>query len=152
MNLTLVLEPPHVCNTKKDFYGGKHDLEVDKMHFTSAWMTSPPDPLSAMGQSNSRQPNAERGKEVEKGWGKTIRSQWKQKDHSLETSNLRQVSTSFGGEPIKFAFNPALQFSSLIFIRFYFKGLNPQVFLRTWGCPRIYPAPFTEKNFLYKRK
>jgi hypothetical protein len=59
----------HVCNAKKDFYGGKHHLEVDKMHFTSAWMTSPPDPLSAMEQSNSRQPNAERGKEIEKGGG-----------------------------------------------------------------------------------
>jgi hypothetical protein len=130
MNLTMVLEPPHVCNTKKDFYGGKHDLEVDKMHFTSAWMTSPPDPLSAMEQSNSRQPNAERGKEIEKGvrpaspllkkdnpspddvqtavgegkkgWGKTHRSHWKQKKHCSEVRYLCQVSTSFGGKPIFF--------------------------------------------------
>jgi hypothetical protein len=92
MNLTMVLEPPHVCNTKKDFYGGKHHFEVDKMHFTSAMMTSPPDPLSAMEQSNSRQPNAERGKEE---WGKTIRSHWKRKDHCSEFRYLCQVSTSF---------------------------------------------------------
>jgi hypothetical protein len=37
------------------------------MHFYLALITSPPDPLSAMEQSNSRQPNAERGKEIEKG-------------------------------------------------------------------------------------
>jgi hypothetical protein len=67
MNLNMVLEPPHVCNTKNDFYGGKHPLEVDKMHFYLALITSPPDPLSTMEQSNSRQPYAERGKEIKKG-------------------------------------------------------------------------------------
>ena len=34
MNMTMVLELPHVCNTKKGFYGGKHHLEVDKMHLS----------------------------------------------------------------------------------------------------------------------
>jgi hypothetical protein len=63
----MVLEPPHVCNTKNNFYGGKHHLEVDKMHFYLALITSPPNPLSAMEQSNSKQPYAERGKEIEKG-------------------------------------------------------------------------------------
>jgi hypothetical protein len=52
---------------KNDFYGGKHHLEVDKMHFYSALMTSPPDPLSAMERSDSWKPYAERGKEIEKG-------------------------------------------------------------------------------------
>jgi hypothetical protein len=65
MNLTMVLEPSHVCNTKKGLYVGKDHLEVDRMDFTSAWMTSPPDPLSAMEQSHSVQPYAERGKEIE---------------------------------------------------------------------------------------
>jgi hypothetical protein len=37
------------------------------MHFYLALITSPPDPLSAMEQSNSRQPYAERGKMIEKG-------------------------------------------------------------------------------------
>jgi hypothetical protein len=91
MNLTIVLEPPHVCNTENDFYGGKHPLEVDKIHFYLALITSPPDPLSAMEQSNSRQPYAERGK--------TIRSHWKQKDHCSEINNLCQVPIVFRGEP-----------------------------------------------------
>jgi hypothetical protein len=63
----MVLEPPNVCHAKKDFYRGKHHLEVNKMHFYLALITSPPDPLSTMEQSNSRQQNAERGKEIEKG-------------------------------------------------------------------------------------
>jgi hypothetical protein len=65
MILTMVLEHTHVC--KKDFYGGKHHLEVDKVHFYSVLMTSPPDPLSAIKQSNSWKPYAEMGKEIEKG-------------------------------------------------------------------------------------
>jgi hypothetical protein len=130
MNLIMVLEPPNVCHAKKDFYRGKHHLEVNKMHFYLALITSPPDPLSTMEQSNSRQQNAERGKEIdtgarwaspllkndilefprwrangigggEKGWWKTIRSHWKQKDHCSAVRYLCQVSTSFGGEPLK---------------------------------------------------
>jgi hypothetical protein len=38
----MVFEPPHVCNPKMDFYRGKHHLEVVKIHFYSALMTSPP--------------------------------------------------------------------------------------------------------------
>jgi hypothetical protein len=52
---------------KRDFCRGKHHLEADKMHYFLAWMPSPPDPLSAMEQSDSRKPYAERGKEIEKG-------------------------------------------------------------------------------------
>jgi hypothetical protein len=67
MNLTMVLDPPNICNTKRDFYGGKHLLEVDNMHFYSALMASPPDPLSAEGFQESDRSIAERGKEIEKG-------------------------------------------------------------------------------------
>jgi hypothetical protein len=42
MNLTMVLEPPHIYNLKKDFYGEKHHLEVVMTHLCSVLMTSPP--------------------------------------------------------------------------------------------------------------
>jgi hypothetical protein len=67
MNLTMVMEPPHICNLKRDFYGEKQHPEVEMMHLTSALMPSPPDPLSAMEQPDSWKPYAERGKETEKG-------------------------------------------------------------------------------------
>ena len=50
MNLTMVFEPPHVCNPKMDFYRGKHHLEVDKIHLLGIdYLT----PLSAIEQSNA---------------------------------------------------------------------------------------------------
>jgi hypothetical protein len=64
VNLTIVLDPLYVCNTKRDFYGKKHLLEVDKMHLYLALIASPPDPLSAMEHSDSWKPYAERGKEI----------------------------------------------------------------------------------------
>jgi hypothetical protein len=91
-NLTMVLEPPHVYNTKRVLSGGRHHLEVDKMHFYSALMASPPDPLSAIRRSNSWKPYAERGKEIEKG------GSLNESPFSKRHPSLNGVQTALGSE------------------------------------------------------
>jgi hypothetical protein len=58
-------------NTKRNFYGGKHHLKADKVHFYSALMTSPPDP--PFSKKTSPPPMACKGQ-----WGRGKRGGGKQ--------------------------------------------------------------------------
>jgi hypothetical protein len=89
VDLTVVLGHAHVDNTKRDFYGVKHHLEVDRVRRYSVLKTSHPLTPSPNGVQTAVP-------QRKKMLGKTNQNHWKQKDHSTGVSNLCLVSLSFG--------------------------------------------------------